>query len=290
MMLYSSAGMVDQAMRTLDRMLQTKCSNITEKSLCACLSVQLNNGLFEKTHELFDKMPQRLGVEPGVVSHNLILKTFVNQNRVDLARDWVQKMEKDGKVTPNIDSYNILLGAYWVNKDSNGFDGVLKEMMSKGLDPNVTTYVYRIAKMCKDKECVRAKKLLDEMISKGVNPNSATYNTIVRGFCKVGDFDSAKKVLEGMLADGYAVPSSSAYYALMRGAVKEGEFDLALEMCKEIMRRKWVPPFEAMEGLVNGLLKMSRMEEAKEVIEKMKRKLTGNAVESWAKIEVALPL
>lgn len=233
----------------------------------------------------------KLNVTPGVASNNLVLKSFVEENNdVVAALNWVEIMEKDNKVLPNIDSYNVLLKGYLKNNDLVGFDGVVKEVLNKGLDFNLASYNYRISRLCKSKECARAKKLLDDMVSKGVNPNSVSYDTIIDGFCRVGDLESAKKVLESMLSDGYVSPCSFPYYVLIRNAVKEGEFDLALEMCKETIRRRWIPPFEAMEGLVNGLVKMSRVEEAKEIVEKMKKRLKGPAVDSWGKIEAALPL
>ncbi|KAF5747415.1 pentatricopeptide repeat-containing protein [Tripterygium wilfordii] len=290
MMLYSSAGMVEQSLQTLHYISEKRYFDFTEKSLCAILTVYLNNGMFERVHELFDNMPKKLGVTPGVVSYNLVLKTLVKENRIESAREWIEKMENDVNIKPCIQSYNILLGAYIKEGARSGFDGLVKELLKKGLECNSTTYNLRISRFCKDKECVRARKMLEEMISKDVKPNSASYNSVIDGFCRAGDFESAKKVLERMLADGYVLPSSFTYYTLMRSMVKEGEFDSALDVCKEIIKRKWIPPFEAMEGLVNGLVKMSRSAEAKEIIEKMKKRLRGTAVESWEKIEAAVPL
>ncbi|PSS14169.1 Pentatricopeptide repeat-containing protein [Actinidia chinensis var. chinensis] len=288
-MLYSSAGMVDHAVQTFNQMENHNCAR-TEKSLCAMLSVHLDNKMYDEFHELFASIPTKIGVAPGVKSYNLVLKAFCEENRVDLAQELVNKMENEAMVLPDIHSYNILLGAYWKNKDGGEFDRVLKMVVDKELDPNLTTYNYRIMKLCKSKEIVRAKKVFDEMLQKGVKPNSASYNSLIAGFCKVGDLESAKVILERMVGDGYASPPSFAYYTLMRHMVEEGEFDSALEMCKEIMRRKWVPPFEVMEGLVNGLVKMSKSGDAKEVVEKMKTRLKGSAVDSWGKIEAVLPL
>ncbi|KAK9274431.1 hypothetical protein L1049_021678 [Liquidambar formosana] len=288
-MLYSESGMVDEAMRTFDQMGEFKC-NQSEKSLCALLTVFMNNGMFEKVHEVFHSVPLKTGITPGVKSHNLVLKAFCKENNVGSAKAWIEKMEKDDKVAPDINSYNVLLGAYLKNRDGSGFDGIVKEISKTGLEYNVTTYNYRISKFCKNKECARAKKLLDEMVSKGLKPNSASYNTVIDGFCRVGDFESAQKVLQSMVADGYVLPCSFTYYTLIRHMVEEGEFDSALEMCEEIIRRKWVPPFEAMEALVKGLIKMSKAKEAKEVVAKMKKRLKGPAVDSWGKIEAALPL
>ncbi|KAH7862202.1 hypothetical protein Vadar_001381 [Vaccinium darrowii] len=64
----------------------------------------------------------------------------------------------------------------------------------------------------------------------------------------------------------------------------------ALEMGNEIIKRKWVPTFAAMEGLVNGFVKMPKVHEAKKVVVKMKTRLRGVAVDSWGKIQSALPL
>ncbi|XP_022983790.1 pentatricopeptide repeat-containing protein At1g61870, mitochondrial-like isoform X2 [Cucurbita maxima] len=285
-MLYSSSGMVDQAIRTLDQVILNKPCDLSEKSLCAVLSVYLNNSMPEKVHEMFRTIPEKIGVTPTVVSHNLALKAFVQQNDLELARNLIDELYKDdAKVVPNIDSYNILLGAYWNKGDLVGFDGIVKEISKRGLEFNLATYNYRILRLCKNKECARAKKLLDEMVSKGVKPNSSSYDAIIYGYGNVGDIELATKVLKSMLEDGHVSLSSRIYYSLIRSMVKEGEFT-----CREIIKRRWVPPFEAMEGLVRGLVGISKVEEAKEVVEKMKKMLKGPAVDSWGKIEAALSL
>ncbi|KAL3718084.1 hypothetical protein ACJRO7_003252 [Eucalyptus globulus] len=290
MMVYSNAGMVDEAMRTFDRAREAKRCDVSEKSLCAVLSVHLNNGSIGRVHELFEKLPRELGVTPAAAAHNLVLKAFVKDGDTEAARAWLAEMEARHQVIPNIDSYNILLGAYLKNGDFSAFDRVVKEILGKGLECNVTAYNLRIARLCKNKECARANKLLAEMIARGVKPNSACYNVVIDGFARLGDFESAKKVLDGMVRDGHVAPCSFTYYTLLQGMLREGEFDSGLEMCKEIVKRRWVPPFEAMQSLIDGLLKASKGEEAKDIVEKMKRRLKGKSLESWGKIEAALPL
>ncbi|KAK6931842.1 Pentatricopeptide repeat [Dillenia turbinata] len=114
-------------------------------------------------------------------------------------------------------------------------------------------------------------------------------NKLYDRFHQVGDFESANKVLQTMVANGSVSPCSFTYFTLVRHMVEEGEFDAASEICREIIKRKWVPPFETMKSLVNGLVENSKVKEAKEIVEKMKRRLKGNAVDSWTKIE-AFPL
>lgn len=286
---YSEAGMVGDALQLFDKLVQHKPCPFTQKLLCSVLSVYLANGIYDdRFHQAFNSVPIQLGVSHSVKSYNLALKAYCEAKEIDSARALIVKMESLGNVAPDIESYNLLLGAYLGKGGKNGFDEVVKEILNKGLEGNLTTYNYRILRLCRSKEGARAKKLLDEMISKGVKPNSATYDAIVTCFCKVGDFESAKKVLDRMGSDGCAWPPS--YFNVMRQMVEEEEFQLALDLCKEILSRKWVPPFETMEGLVNGLVKMSKKEEAKEVVEEIKSRLKGPAADAWVKVEASLPL
>ncbi|GAB4842827.1 hypothetical protein Ancab_012804 [Ancistrocladus abbreviatus] len=289
-MLYSNAGMIDHALRTLNDLIAKSPDLCSEKTVCAILTAFLNNKLFDEFHRIFKSVPAKMSIKPGVKSYNLALKAYCEESRVDEARELIEKMEKEDGVVPDVNSYNIVLGGYLRNKDWGRFDSMVKEMLKRGIECNVTTYNYRIVRLCKNKEGARAKKLLDEMVSKGIDPNVASYNTIIDGFCRVGDLDSARMLLERMSSDGYVSPCSSTYFTLLRHMVEEGEIDSALEMCKQILKRKWMPPFEAMEGLIKGLVNMSKTKDAKEMVEKMKKRLRGPALDSWGKIEGALPL
>lgn len=290
-MLYSQAGMVDNALKVFDEMLQRKSCKFTEKSLCGVLSVMIDNKIYdEKFNQTYEAFVKKLGVSPGVKSFNLILKGYVKGGRVDDAWAMINEMESKGNVKPDIDSYNVVLGGYLESGKKSGFDMVAKQVVERGLDPNLVTYNHRIMRYCKSKECVRAKKLLDEMISKGVQPDSSSYNAVIFGFCKVGDFESARKVLEKMVSDGYVKTTSFGYYTLMKHMVDEGEFDGGLKICKDIIQKKWVPPFEATKILVNGLVKDSKADEAREIVGNFKNRLRGSALESWGKIEASLPI
>ncbi|XP_077231228.1 pentatricopeptide repeat-containing protein At1g11630, mitochondrial-like [Tasmannia lanceolata] len=289
MTLYSNSGMVDQALRTFDQ-IEKLGFDRTEKSLCALLSVFLENNKFDRVHESFAEIPAKIGVNPGVAAYNLVLRAFCEEKSFESARSLLDKMEKEHNVKPNIVSYNTLLGGYFKAGDEVRFDEIVKEISKKGLSPNVVTYNYRIFALCKKNDSFRAKELLDLMVSKGIEPNSSSFNAVIDGFCNELDFESAKSVYESMRLNNSVSPNSDTYVTLIRHLVEKGEFDSALDMCKESIRRKWVPPFASMEGLVNGLVMGSKVDEAKDIVEKMKKKLRGSAVDSWMKVEGVLPL
>ena len=287
-MLYSEAGMVDHALRLFYDFSPKFQSS--EKPFCAILTTLLNNSKFETFHEVFGNADKVMSISPSVKVFNMKLRAYCEEGKVGLAEELLtKKMEKDFGVLPDICSYNVLLEAYLKRKDWVKFDDLKNVVIKRGLEGNVTTYKHMIVRLCKNKECDGASKLLDEMVDKGVAPNAACYNWIIYGFCRIGDFVSAKIVLERMIKDGYVAPSSLTYYTLFRHMVQEGEFLSALVMCKIILKRNWVPPFEAMEGLVKGLLEISMKKEACKVVKKMKKRLQGPALDSWVKIEAALP-
>ncbi|KAL5697295.1 hypothetical protein ACHQM5_030847 [Ranunculus cassubicifolius] len=282
---YSNVGKLDQAIRTFEQM---KCEK-SEKSFCALLTACLENSRFDLVHKYFESVPGEIGVLPGIVAHNLVMRAFIAEKKVDLARELFDKMESEKGLKLEVSSYNVMLTGYLKYGEDKKFDELYKEFMEKGLEPNLVTYNLKLSSLCKNMECVRAKRLIDEMVGKGVKPNVASFNTVIAGFCKIADFESAKSVLEKLCSeeDETVSPNSETYVTLIHHLVEEGEFELALEMCKKSLERKWVPPFFDMAGLVKGL---SKENEAKEVVENMKKMLRGTAPDAWKKVEVLLRL
>ncbi|XP_077231506.1 pentatricopeptide repeat-containing protein At1g11630, mitochondrial-like [Tasmannia lanceolata] len=278
MNLYSYSGMVDQAVPTFHQ-IQTLGFDKMDKSLNVLLSVFLKHNQFDRsrTRDLrrdYDEEDRVL-----IRAYNLVLRAFCEQKSFESARSLLEKMEKEHRVKPNIHSYNTLLGGYFKAGDEVRFDELVKEISMKRIRPNAVTYNYRILALCKKNDIFRAKELLYLMASKGIRPKSSSSKAVVNGLCK-----------ESMLLNDSVSSNSDTYFTLIRHLVEKGEFDLALDMCKESIRRKWVPPFASMEGLVNGLVMGSKVDEAKDIVEKMKKKLRGSAVDSWMKVEGVLPL
>ncbi|KAF9587030.1 hypothetical protein IFM89_039716 [Coptis chinensis] len=290
MMLYSHAKMLDQVIATFDRIAELDC-NQTDKSMCALLSACLQNRRFDLVHQYFESVPAKTAIKPGVVAYNLLMRAYIDEKKIDSARSLLDKMESEKGIKPDVASYNVVLTAYLRNGEEEKFDKLFDELLNKGLEPNLVTYNLRIKWFCKKKDCDRAKEILQEMLAKGVKPNVNSYNAVIDGFCKIADFESAKKVFDAMNAGDESVkPNSDSYITLIQQLVQEKEFIQALDMCKESLQKKWVPPFTSMEGLVKGLVEISKADEAKEIVETMKKRLRGSAPESWSKVEGLLPL
>ena len=124
------------------------------------------------------------------------------------------------------------------------------------------------------------------MIRNGMKPNWVTYGHMIYGFAKEGDLEESKKLYKEMLSRG-CTPDSSCYFTLMHYLCVGGDFDEALEVCKESIKRDWIPCFKTMKMLVDGLVSKSKVEEARELIEKVKEKFSSKA-DMWKEVEEGL--
>ncbi|XP_008803607.1 pentatricopeptide repeat-containing protein At1g11630, mitochondrial-like [Phoenix dactylifera] len=286
--LYSDAGMLDHAVRTFDHIASAGCPR-SERSLCALLSAFLRHGRLDRLHEAFDRVPKELGIAPGISCYNVLLDALCSGGEVHKAHKLLEEMPEKG-VNPDIISYNTVLSGFLKKGDETGFEGVLKKITKEGLSPNVVTYNCRISELCGKGKNSEAEELLDVMISKGVYPNRLSFNTLIDAFSKEGDVDSAMRVFKRMQDmkrdDGSGVsPNFEVYIVLLRGLVGKGKFGPGVEVFKECLERKWAPPFEAVKGLVDGLIENSQVDEAKDIVAKMRKVLKGDAVDAWKKVE-----
>ncbi|XP_074565652.1 small ribosomal subunit protein mL103 (rPPR7)-like [Curcuma longa] len=293
--LYSSAGMMDHAAAAFNRIPQVLGRSGSDKSLCALLFGYSRNRQFDLVIETFNGAPKQLDVVPGIGSYNVFLQTLCQKNDLETARNAIDEMAEKG-ITPDIISFNALLSGYLKNGEDDRFDEILEQISSAGLEPNIVTYNCRISKFCQDSETLKAEELLDVMVSKGIHPNLKTFSTIISGYLAEGNVNAALKVYKRMKvtksrnkSEGVP-PNADIYVVLVRGLVEKGEFGEALDICQECLNNKYELPFEVVKALIDGLVKNSRIDEAKDVVAKMRTIVKGFDIDAWNKLEGELSL
>ncbi|CAN6238949.1 unnamed protein product [Urochloa humidicola] len=290
--LYSAAGMPDHSL-TAFRLVDPP----SERALSALLSAYHDNRLYDRVLEAFNTLPAELSIKPGLVSHNVLLKSLVASGDVAAARKVFDEMPDRAGIQPDIVSCNEILKGYLNNGDDAAFDQLLKEITGpkRQLKPNVGTYNLRMSLLCAKGRSFEAEELLDAMWAKGVPPNRTSFNTVIKGLCNEGEVGAAmalfRKMLEVPRQNGTGVsPNFETYIMLLEALVNKSVFDPALEVCKECLHNKWAPPFQAVKGLVQGLLKSRKAKQAKEVLMAMRKVVKGDAKEEWMKVEAQFQL
>ncbi|XP_042455502.1 pentatricopeptide repeat-containing protein At3g13150-like [Zingiber officinale] len=195
--LYSSAGMLDHAKATFNRIPHLLGRSGSDKSLSALLFGYYRNRRFDLVIKTFNHAPKQLGVVPGIGSYNVLLQTLRQKNDLETARNVIDGMAEKG-ITPDIISFNTLLSGYLKNGEDDRFDEILEQISSAGLEPNVVTCNCRISKFCRNSETSKAQELLDLMVSKGIHPNFITFRTIISGYLAEGDRYAALEVHKRM--------------------------------------------------------------------------------------------
>jgi pentatricopeptide repeat protein len=267
----------------------------SDRALSALLSAYHDNRLYDRAIQAFRTLPAELGIKPSVVSHNVLLKSFVASGDLASARALFDEMPSKADVEPDIVSCNEILKGYLNAADYAAFDQFLKDNTTaaggkRRLKPNVSTYNLRMASLCSKGRSFEAAELLDAMEAKGVPPNRGSFNTVIQGLCKEGEVGAAvaifKRMPEVPRPNGKGVlPNSETYIMLLEGLVNKGVFAPALEVFKECLQNKWAPPFQAVQGLIKGLLKSRKAKHAKEVAMAMRKVVKGDAKEEWKKFE-----
>lgn len=282
--LYGQAGMLDQAIGTFDKMDQLGIDRTT-KSLNALLFACILAKNYREVSRIFVDFPKTYGIIPNLETYNTVIKAFCESGSASSVYSILAEMDRKG-CKPNATSFGHLLAGFYKEEKYEDVGKVLNLMEKHGINPGLSTYNIRIQSLCKLKKSTEAKALLEGMLSKGMKPNAVTYCHLIHGFCKEGDFDEAKRLFKSMACRGFK-PDSHCYHTLVYFLCQAGDFEAALPICKESMEKEWVPNYTTMKSLVNGLVSVSKVEEAKELVGQIKEKFPTKA-DLWKETEESL--
>ncbi|KAK9155942.1 hypothetical protein Sjap_003422 [Stephania japonica] len=263
--LYGESGMFDHARKVFDELPSLRCRR-TVKSFNALLNACVDSKKFDDVERVFHEMPSELSVDPDVYSFNIMIRAFCEMGSLDSAVLMLDEMGKKG-VEPNLISFNTLLcGLY----DSARFDECEKVwilMEKSNVKPDVRSYNAKLRGLVAVGKISEAVELVEELgRSSEIKPDIHSFNALIKGFCKDGNLEEAKRVYDDLLKKD-CVPIRSTFEALIPSLCENGDFDLAFKLCKESMSRRCMLDVGVLQGVVDGLFKKSKVEEAEKLVE-----------------------
>ncbi|XP_058093640.1 small ribosomal subunit protein mS86 (rPPR1) [Magnolia sinica] len=284
--LYGQAGMLDEAIHTFQRLEELGVRCRTAGSLNALLfACQLNKDYGELIR-IFREFPKVYNVTPDINTYNTVVKSFCESGKSNSVYAIIDEMDRK-RCKPNATTYNTLLSGLYAEEKYGDVGKVLEMMKKNDCFPGISTHNVRIQSLCKAKRTAEAKALFDGIKARGLKPNVVTYYHLIYGFCKEGNLEVAKRLFHEMCEKG-CKPDSSCYFTLIYYLCQGGQFDTALQLSKECMEKDWVPCFSTMKLLMNGLVKESKMDEAREIVGKLKEKFPSTAY-MWKEVEEGWP-
>ncbi|KAF5182124.1 Pentatricopeptide repeat-containing protein [Thalictrum thalictroides] len=285
MILYGQAGMIDNAIKTFREMREMGIPH-SKNSLNALLHACLIAKKYKEVNRIFTDFPNDYEIGPNLDTYNIVIKAYCESGSSSSAYSVVDEMERKGYV-PNATTFGTMLAGFYSEEKYEDVGKVLEMMEKRGRRVSLSIYNIRIQSLCKLKKSTEAKALFDGMMSTGMKPNIVTYYHLIYGFGKEGNVDEMKNLFNDMRRRG-CEPDSNCYFTFIYYLCQGGDFETALRACKHSISKEWFPNFSTMKILVDGLVSISKVEEARELIGKAKERFPKNA-DLWAETEEKLP-
>ncbi|GAB2298846.1 hypothetical protein Dimus_032924 [Dionaea muscipula] len=283
--LFGQAGMINDAIETFEQMGELGVRR-TVKSLNSLLFACILAKKYDEVSRVFMDFPGRFDIKPNLDTYNWVIKAFTESGSSSSGYSIVAEMGRNG-CKPNATTFGYLISGFYKEEKMEDVGKVLNLMEEHGVKPGLGTYNIRIHSLCKLGKSFEAKALLDGLLSRRMKPNSVTYTHLIHGFCKEGNLEEAKKLFKAMVNRG-CKPDGNCYTTLVYFLCRGGDYETALQICKESMENNWVPNFTTMKSLVQGLVSISKVDEAQEIITRVKDKFP-KAADLWKETEEGLP-
>ncbi|XP_021766904.1 pentatricopeptide repeat-containing protein At1g61870, mitochondrial-like [Chenopodium quinoa] len=282
--LYGQAGMLQNAIDTFQQMEELGIHR-TVKSLNAllfsCIIAKKNN----EVKRIFTDFPKTYNIQPDIETYNTVIKAFCEAGESTSGYSILAEMGRKN-FKPNATTFTNMISGFYKEQKFEDVGKVLELMKEHGLKPGLSTYNVRIQSLCKLGRSFEAKALLDGMLERHIKPNSNTYTSLIHGFCREGKLEDAKALFKRMINHG-CKPDTNCYFTLIYFLCQGGDYETALQIAKESIEKNWVPNFTTMKSLVDGLVSVSKADEAKELVALMKGKFPNNA-DLWKETEEKL--
>lgn len=282
--LFGQAGMIGDAIEVYENMGELLGVERTVRSFNALLFACVLAGKHDEVNRVFVDL--RYGVVPDLESYNWVIKGFVEAGKTGSGYSVLDQMRRNG-IRPNATTFGYLISGFYMEEKVEDVGKVLNLMEECGMKPELGTYNVRVQSLCKLGKSFEAKALVDGMVSRGMKPNCVTYNHLIHGFCKEGNMEEAKRLWKSMVNRG-CKPDAECYFTLVYFLCRGGHFETALGLCKESMEKSWFPNFTTMKLLAEGLISISKVDEAREIITRVKEKFP-KAAYLWNETEEKLP-
>ncbi|XP_022977339.1 pentatricopeptide repeat-containing protein At1g55890, mitochondrial-like [Cucurbita maxima] len=263
-MLYGKAGMFTHARKLFDELPELNCER-TVKSFNALLASCVNSKEYDQVETIFREVPQEVSIEANVISYNIVINAYCEMEAFDKAILFFNDMEKNG-MEADLVTFNTLLTAYY--RKGRFLDGerLWGVMVNKNIAPNLISYNARLRGMVLENRMQEGIGLVAEMEEKDIKPDAYSFNALIKGFCEDGDVEEAKKWYY-KLKENEVTPNGITYRTLLPFLCEQGDFDLALELCKEaIDNHRLVINVAEVQRVVDGLVEVSKIEEAKDLV------------------------
>eukprot|EP01063_Lacrimia_lanifica_P022478 TRINITY_DN3005_c0_g1_i1.p1 TRINITY_DN3005_c0_g1~~TRINITY_DN3005_c0_g1_i1.p1 ORF type:complete len:688 (+),score=312.36 TRINITY_DN3005_c0_g1_i1:41-2104(+) len=175
----------------------------TYNNLLALLVDSPDQDCAVRPFKLYEEMKDdcREGVlKPDLQTFSHLLQACERTGAFDKAFDLLSEMKLEFGLLPDTNMYNKLLGFCVLQRDEHRASSLFEEMKNGKVQPNVHTY-NSLMNVFAENPAELLAQMFDDMIRQNIPPNRRTYNTLMRSCQRQGDYDKAFKLFEELKAE-----------------------------------------------------------------------------------------
>ncbi|KAL6005776.1 hypothetical protein ACLOJK_032030 [Asimina triloba] len=190
---------------------------------------------------------------PDHVTYTTVITALVKEGSMDRARYLLAEMARVG-VPANRVTYNVLLRGYCQQLRMEKARDLIQEMQDDaGIAPDVVSYNILIDGCILVDDCAGALNFFNEMRSRGIGPSKISYTTLMKAFVASGQTKLAHQVFDGMLKDPRVKPDLVAWNMLIEGYCKLGLVEEAKNLVQRMKESGIYPDVATYGSLANGI-------------------------------------
>jgi len=235
----------------------------------ALLHARSKAGQVQAVLDLFDAMKEE-SCRPNLITFNTVMDMFVKEG-VGLAKviSVFKQMCKQG-VQPDVVSYDILLAACATGDHVKEAQHLYEAMKKRGVKPTVITYTSLIAVYANTGDCRAALQVFNEMLTAKCNPNVVTFTAIINACGRGGNVEEAQTIFEAMKEFGVK-PNVMTYNAMIDVYRKHGEHKLAQLTFQEMIQAGLQPTNVSFTCLMSSFKAAGAYDEVVHIYESAKQ-------------------
>ncbi|KAG6534092.1 hypothetical protein ZIOFF_007976 [Zingiber officinale] len=259
--LYGKAAMPAHAAATF-RQLPDLGSTRTVKSFNALLTAYAQSGDLNGLDEAFRDVPD--SITPDIISYNILIGALCEKGDLEAAMRTVDLMNTNA-ISPDLITCNILLHSFYNNKPSEA-EKIWAMMRENNIEPNSRSINAKLRWLVAEGRTHEVIELVDQMKRNGPKPDAFTFNALLKGYIQDGNLEEAKKLYLDF-AKNECSPNQQTFEFLISYLCEAGELDWAVRCCNDGMSRRCYVRASFLQAVVDALVKNSRVEEAKKLVE-----------------------
>ena len=256
--------MFEHARKVFDEMPQLNCAR-TVRSLNVLMKAGLDCKKFDEVLRIFREVRLETSVKLSGVSYNTIIHALCEMGLLDDAVLMLKEM-KDNGLKPDVVTFNTLLDAFYQESGFGEGERIWGMMLEYNVLPNNRSYALKLQALVDAGHLHGALDLFRQLENDGLKLDVNAYTYLIKGFFDQGNVTAAKRWYSKLLESG-ETPNRITFSVLVPRFCDAGDYSMAFDLCKKMVNRQFVVDEALLQSVVNGLVKVSRIEESKELVE-----------------------